>query len=83
MTAITTNSQHGAAMRRLAEVAEVVADMHRASETLGMPYQARLFWRLHMKLVGAHEMATDAFSRETHDHFKSEINAAMAAGRRP
>lgn len=74
---VTTNHQHGAAMRELADVASTIADMSHAAATLGKPQQAALFWRLHMRLVSAHESAAEAFSRELHNHLKSTVQASV------
>lgn len=77
MSAVPTNFQHNAAMENLADVASDIADMSRAAATLGKPQQAALFWKLHLRLVAAHEGASEAFRRECHDHFKSTMQASV------
>src|SRR5688572_25794945 len=49
------NHRHDAAMAVIATIASDLADMSRAAETLCKPEQARLFWKMHVRLCSAHE----------------------------
>lgn len=73
---VSTNKQHGAAMRDVEAIASSLADLSRAAATLGNPTQSDMFWTMHLRLCGAYEAACSAFARELYDHFKSNVQAS-------